>query len=93
METPEAWGDWVHSFRERFIAAQGWDAKEARRRIRDAWVGVRDGRVHVLADGVLPAGAVPVFQCSPLVVKLPIRIRTPHGSGYEGDERSLASIS
>ena len=76
-DTPEAWGDWLRSFRERFIAKQGWTNKEAKLRIRDGWACVRDGRVHVM-DGddqrpavvvpvfvirrVRPAGAVPVFQ-------------------------------
>jgi hypothetical protein len=62
-DTPEAWGDWLRSFRERFIAKQGWTNKEAKLRIRDGWACVRDGRVHVMdGDDQRPAGAVPVFQ-------------------------------
>jgi hypothetical protein len=61
--TPEAWSEWLRSFRARFIAAQGWSEKEAKRRIRDAWAVVRDGRVHVLASAdQRPADAVPVFE-------------------------------
>ena len=61
--SPDVWRDWLHSFREQLIAAQGWTEKEAKLRIRDAWACVRDGRVHFLAnDGQLPADAVPVFQ-------------------------------
>ena len=73
--TPDAWRDWLRSFREQFIAAQGWTEKEAKLRIRDGWVCVRDGRVRVLSnDGQLPADAVPVFlMLTPGGWKLPIQ--------------------
>jgi hypothetical protein len=74
--TPEAWSEWLRSFRARFIAAQGWSEKEAKLRIRYAWAVVRDGRVHVLAsDDQRPANAVPVFlMLTPGGRKLPIQI-------------------
>ena len=73
---PEAWRNWLRSFRERFIAKQGWTNKEAKLRIRDGWACVRDGRVHVMdGDDQRPAGAVPVFQMlTPGGWKLPIRL-------------------
>jgi hypothetical protein len=73
---PNNWANWPRTFRERFIAAQGWSDKEARLRTRDAWACVRDGQVHVLAEGSQrPAGAVPVFlTLTPGGWKLPIRI-------------------
>ncbi len=73
---PDSWTDWIQTFRERFIAKQGWTEKEAKLRIRDAWAVVRDGRIHVLAnDSEQPAGAVPVFlMLTPGGWKLPIQI-------------------
>ena len=73
---PDAWREWLRTFRERFIAVQGWTEKDAKLRIHDAWAVVRDGRVHVLAeDSQRPASAVPVFlMLTPGGWKLPIRI-------------------
>ena len=74
--TPDDWSEWLRSFRARFIAAQGWSEKEAKRGIRDGWAVVRDGRVHFLyGGGPRPADAVPVFSMlTPGGWKLPIRI-------------------
>ena len=73
---PDSWTDWIQTFRERFIAKQGWTEKEAKLRIRDAWACCPRWRVHVLAnDGQRPAGAVPVFEMlTPGGWKLPIQI-------------------
>jgi hypothetical protein len=73
---PDIWIEWLAGYRESFIAKQGWAPKEAQRRIRDASVCVRDGRVYVLADdSQRPEGAVPVFLIlTPGGWKLPIRI-------------------
>jgi hypothetical protein len=77
MHNPEAWSDWLRSFRERFIAKQGWSEREAKLRIRDGWACIRDGRVHVLdGDDQRPADAVPVFQMlTPGGWELPIWIQ------------------
>ena len=40
---PQAWSEWLRSFREGLIAKQGWSEKEAKRCLRDAWAIVRDG--------------------------------------------------
>jgi hypothetical protein len=73
---PDIWIEWLAAYRESFIAKKGWAPKEAQRRIRDASVCVRDGRVHILdSDSQRPAGAVPVFlMLTPGGWKLPIRI-------------------
>lgn len=62
-DTPEAWGDWLRSFREQFIAAEGWDVKEAKRCIRDQWVVVRGVHLHGLPGGdQRPADAILIFE-------------------------------
>ena len=61
--SPEEWSAWLPTFREQYIEAQGWSAKEANRCIRDAWAVVRDGRVCVLTkNSQRPADAMPVFE-------------------------------
>jgi hypothetical protein len=72
---PDSWCEWLHSFRERLIAAKGWSDKKAKLRIRDAWVCVR-GQVHVLTnDAPRPVDAVPAFQVlTPGGWKTPIEI-------------------
>ena len=63
------WAEWLADFRQRLIKERGWTEKEAKLRIRDAWVIVRDGRIHVLTkDAQRPADAVPIFE-----------VRTPSG--------------
>jgi hypothetical protein len=53
---------WLADFRQRFIKAKGWDEKEAKRRTKDAWACVLDGRIVELPRGEkLPADAVPIF--------------------------------
>jgi hypothetical protein len=49
--SPEEWSAWLYTFREQFIAAQGWTEKESKLCIRDAWAVVRDSRFHVLTGG------------------------------------------
>ena len=92
---PASWSDWIHAFRERFIAKQGWTEKEAKLRIRDAWAVVRDGRIHVLTEGdQRPVDAVPVFRTLTAGRwKLPIEIHeTPDRSRYESNvEPTLAA--
>ena len=61
--TPDDWHAWLNSFRKQFIAAQGSGQKEVKLRIRDAWVVVRDGRVHNLTGGgQRPEDAIPIFE-------------------------------
>ena len=74
--SPAAWCEWIRSFRECFITAQGWSDKDAKLQIRDAWAVGRDGRVHVLAsDDQRPTNAVPVFETlTPGGWELPIQI-------------------
>ena len=60
--SPTQWREWLADFRRRFIEARGWDEREAKLRIKDTWVVVRDGRIQILPDGKQrPADAVPVF--------------------------------
>jgi hypothetical protein len=75
--SPDAWRDWLRSFRERFIAEKGWSEKEAKLRTRDKWVCVRDDQVHFLAnEAERPADAVPVFEIRTLGGwMLPIEIK------------------
>jgi hypothetical protein len=72
----EQYINWLAEFRQRFIEAEGWTEKEARRRIRDGWARVRDGKVQRIFDNVnLPADAVPVFEIlTPGWWKPPIQI-------------------
>ena len=37
------WRGWLADFKRRFIAEQGWDEREAKRQIKDAWAVIRDG--------------------------------------------------
>jgi hypothetical protein len=77
MNNPNEWKEWFADFRQRFIAAQKWDEKEARLRIKDDWVCVRDGKVQFLdGSNKLPADAVPVFQfLTPGGWKVPLRVQ------------------
>jgi hypothetical protein len=72
----DSWTDWIHTFRERFIAKQGWTAKEAKRRIRDGWAYLQNGKVIFAEPGVnRPKDARPAFQfLTHLGWKLPIQI-------------------
>jgi hypothetical protein len=36
--SPDAWREWLCTFRKRFVAAQGWTRKDAKRYLRDGWV-------------------------------------------------------
>lgn len=74
--SPDAWREWLCTFRKGFVAAQGWTKKDAKRYLRDGWVVVRDGQVHALTEGSQrPADAVPVFRVlTPGGRKLPIQI-------------------
>jgi hypothetical protein len=70
------WNEWLSEFKQRFIEAKGWSAKEAKLHLRDGWAVVRDGQVHVLTKASQrPANAIPVFEeLTPGGWTLPIRI-------------------
>ena len=74
--SPNAWREWLRSFRERFIAKQGWSEKEAKRYLRDGWAVARDRKITFVESAAdLPEDARPVFQfLTPLGWKLPLPI-------------------
>ena len=59
----QPWNEWLAELKQRFIKANKWTKKEARLRIRERWVVVRDGRVCGLTEGSQrPADAIPAFE-------------------------------
>lgn len=76
MSDQSDWLGWLSDFRQRFIAAHGWDQRTSKLMLKDGFIVVRNGEIHSLsADDKLPSNAVPVFfQLTPGGWRLPIWI-------------------